>query len=134
MTTKKTKTHSDKITYRAVQIQGGKIIGRSVQLFNLNSIHFGSLSIGTCAALGNGKGGDSGKKEKDDEGGKQAVFAESHPEPVLKSKCFLMKHALIKHEKVKQGENHLPLQKMSNGDIDDDADVDQEVEGSLIRS
>ena len=44
--------------------------GRSVQLFNLNSIHFGSLSIGTCAALGNGKGGDSGKKEKDDEGGK----------------------------------------------------------------
>ena len=69
--------------------------GRSVQLFNLNSIHFGSLSIGTCTALGNCKGGDSGKKEKDDEGGKEAVFAESHPEPVLKSKCFLMKNALI---------------------------------------
>ena len=90
MTNKKTKTHSDKITYRAVQIQGGKIIGRSVQLFNLNSIHFGSLSIGTCTALGNCKGGDSGKKEKDDEGGKEAVFAESHSEPVLKSKCFLI--------------------------------------------
>ena len=59
------------------------------------SIHFCFLSIGTITALGNRKGGDSGKKEKDDEGSKEAVFAESHPKPVLKTKCFLFTFMML---------------------------------------
>ena len=46
--------------------------------------------MGTCGALGNCKGGDCEENEKEDEGGEDAVLAESHPEPVLKAKCLLI--------------------------------------------
>ena len=58
-------------------------------LFSI-SICFGPTSIGTFGALGNCKGGNEEKNKKDDEGREKAVLAESHPEPVLKTKCLLI--------------------------------------------